>query len=39
MTFLEKMKCLLCGLNCSTEKFVKKRYVDYHQIKENDAFF
>ena len=36
--FLEKMKCLLCGLNCLTEK-VKKKHVDYHQIKENDTFF
>ena len=39
MIFLEKMKCLLCELNCSTEKIIKKHYVDYHQIKENNPFF
>ena len=33
------MKCLQCGLNCSTEKVIKKHYVDYNQIKENDTFF
>ena len=33
------MKCLLCELNCSTEKIIKKHYVDYHQIKENNPFF
>ena len=32
------MKCLLSGLNCSTEKIIKKHYVDYQQIKENDVF-
>ena len=37
--FLEKMKCLLCGLNCSSEKVIKKHYVHYHQIKENDTYF
>ena len=26
-------------MNCSTEKVIKKHYVDYHQIKENDTFF
>ena len=39
MIILEKMKCLLCELNCSTEKIIKKHYVDYHQIKENNPFF
>ena len=33
------MKCLLCGLNCSSEKVIKKHYVNYHQIKENDTYF
>ena len=37
--FLEKMKCLLCRLICSSEKVLKKHYVNYHQIKENDAHF
>ena len=32
------MKCLLCGLNCSSEKVIKK-HVNYHQIKENDTYF
>ena len=32
------MKCLLCGLNCTSEKVIKK-HVDYHQIKENDTYF
>ena len=32
------MKCLLCGLNCSTEKVMKKHYVNFHQIKEDDIF-
>ena len=32
------MKCLLCGLNCSTEKVIKK-HVNFHQIKEDDIFF
>ena len=37
--FQKKMKCLLCGLNCSSEKVIKKHYVDYHQFKENDTYF
>ena len=32
------MNCLLCGLNCSTEKVIKK-HVNFHQIKEDDIFF
>ena len=32
------MKCLLCGLNCSTEKVIKK-HVNFHKIKEDDIFF
>ena len=32
------MKYLLCGLNCSTEKVIKKHYVNFHQIKEEDIF-
>ena len=32
------MQCLLCGLNCSNEKVIKK-HVNYHQIKENDTYF
>ena len=32
------MKCLQCGLNCSTEKVIKKHYVNFHQIKEEDIF-
>ena len=37
--FLEKMKCLLCGLNCSSENVIQKHYVHYHQITENDNTF
>ena len=33
------MICLLCGLSCSSEKVIKKHYVNYHQIKENDTYF
>ena len=33
------MKCLQCGLNCSTEEVIKKHYVNYPQIKENDTYF
>ena len=32
------MKCLLCGLNCSSEAVIKK-HVDYPQFKENDTYF
>ena len=32
------MKCLLCGLNCSGEKGIKKHYVNHHAIKEDDIY-
>ena len=36
--FFKKMKCLLCGLNCSGEKVIKK-HVNHHAIKEDDIYF
>ena len=33
------MKCLLCSLHCIQEKILKKHYVDYHFINDQDIFF
>ena len=37
--FVAEMKCLLCSLHCIQEKILKKHYVDYHFINDQDIFF
>lgn len=34
-----QMKCLLCNLQFIKEKVLKKRYVDYHAVNEEDVHF
>ena len=33
------MKCLLCDLQLNRENVLKKHYVNYHSINENDVHF
>ena len=33
------MKCLLCSLHCIRENVLKKYYVDYHFINDQDILF
>ena len=37
--FCCRMKCLLCSLHFIRETVLKKHYVDYHFINEDDIFF
>ena len=33
------MECLLCNLKFMKERVIKKYYVDYHAVNENDIHF
>ena len=35
----KKMKCLLCSLQFIREVVLKKHYVDYHSINDEDIYF
>ena len=33
------MKCLLCSLHFIEEKIMKKHYIDYHFINDEEIYF
>ena len=37
--FFVEIECLLCDLKCTTVKIMKKHYMDYHTVDENNPHF